>query len=853
MKPTDNNSNNNFVDGQLPLSKQYTASTAVPNTQKLSLSQINYKSTENGTFVGGASISSANNIINNSNTQSKQSDFIIRKTQNKRVMSQIRHNQQGIPPKQKSSLVNSGVKKKSSAKKPGNETTTEQVMAEYGRPILQNIVKNQGFPDSKTLSMISNHKNKFISVTSNDSNILITNNQMNEPLSQLHHLLQYNSNEQSKENLASMMDNPQENPQGAPNQSDKQIQEEQQQQQQISAVIKKKFLVFRPYEDPISIRPYQPPDRGYYFKLHKCDVKIIRYTLEDNGFREVPAPEVKDWSVLWSCSALKPIVYQQMTKYQKVNHFPQSFYITRKDLMYKQVSRMREIHGQKHFNFIPKTFLLPNEFVYLEAEMEKDKEKLWIAKPAASSQGKGIIVTNKLAEIPQKGTPHIVSEYINNPLLFDGYKFDLRVYVAITSINPLRLYIYEDGLTRFATSKYTNDLHGNKKQSKYTHLTNYSLNKYNPNFIANNDANQDGVGSKWSLVALKKAFREQGIDEQMIFKKIEDVVIKTILSAESVIFNAVSAQVPFPRTNCFELLGFDILIDNSLNPWLLEVNLSPSLNCDSPLDQRIKGNLIADLLTLSGISPLDQRKQTNGVDQIYGRTKGVFYGMYGQTTTNQQSNLGQTNSAGFRRDSSTANSTKRQLSKTGGNQMGKDLVTRAGLADTNGFSTTYGAVITQYGQTKHMQLSAKEEKQLIKEAEMEFKRRGKFKRVFPSIEYHYYRQFFTEERSLNYILDQKLMSKRRLNNANITQGIGLPGVNNNPTLGVISMKQKIEYLNNKSTLMALANVIQPSITSKDSQRIQTSSTINNDLEHITGNDNDNKYKRTLNTDIQQII
>lgn len=252
--------------------------------------------------------------------------------------------------------------------------------------------------------------------------------------------------------------------------------------------------------------------------------------------------------------------------------------------MYKQVSKMREIHGQKHFNFIPKTFLLPNEFVYLESEMEKDKEKLWIAKPAASSQGKGIIVTNKLSEIPQKGTPHIVSEYIHNPLLFDGYKFDLRVYVAITSINPLRLYIYEDGLTRFATSKYTNNLCGNKKQSKYTHLTNYSLNKFNPNFVANNDANSDGVGSKWSLVALRKAFRDQGLDDTAIFKKIEDVIIKTILSAENVIFNAVNQYVAFPRSNCFELLGFDILIDDCLNPWLLEVNLSPSLACDSPLD-----------------------------------------------------------------------------------------------------------------------------------------------------------------------------------------------------------------------------------------------------------------------------
>ncbi len=62
------------------------------------------------------------------------------------------------------------------------------------------------------------------------------------------------------------------------------------------------------------------------------------------------------------------------------------------------------------------------------------------------------------------------------------------------------------------------------------------------------------------------------------------------------------------RNNCFELLGFDILIDSLLEPWLIEVNLSPSLGCDSALDQRIKGNVVSDLFTLIGVVPLDRRK-----------------------------------------------------------------------------------------------------------------------------------------------------------------------------------------------------------------------------------------------------
>ncbi len=78
-------------------------------------------------------------------------------------------------------------------------------------------------------------------------------------------------------------------------------------------------------------------------------------------------------------------------------------------------------------------------------------------------------------------------------------------------------------------------------------------------------------------------------------------------------FNAIEMNVPY-RTNCFEILGFDVLIDDLLRPWLLEINLSPSLNTDSPLDLKIKGSMIADMFTMMGVVPPDQQF---GIDKTH--------------------------------------------------------------------------------------------------------------------------------------------------------------------------------------------------------------------------------------------
>ena len=216
----------------------------------------------------------------------------------------------------------------------------------------------------------------------------------------------------------------------------------------------------------------------------------------------------------------------------------------------------------------------------------------------------------------------IMSEYIDGPLLINGYKFDLRVYLAITSCDPLRIYIYQEGLTRFATIKYQS-ASSKTQNNRYMHLTNYSVNKANTQFIPNNDPSIDGKGSKWSHTALKKFFKDLGIDDTELWEKIEDVLIKSIIGVEPLLTSAFHMYVPH-KSNCFELLGFDILVDDDLKPWLLEVNLSPSLNCDSPLDQKIKGELIADLLTMTGIVPIDQRAMEQNINEKTSK----FYNIY---------------------------------------------------------------------------------------------------------------------------------------------------------------------------------------------------------------------------------
>ena len=82
-----------------------------------------------------------------------------------------------------------------------------------------------------------------------------------------------------------------------------------------------------------------------------------------------------------------------------------------------------------------------------------------------------------------KKAGYVVSKYIRKPHLINGLKYDLRLYVLITSYDPLKIYLYEDGLVRFATEKYSTNPKTLKK--RFIHLTNYSVNKKAENYKSN--------------------------------------------------------------------------------------------------------------------------------------------------------------------------------------------------------------------------------------------------------------------------------------------------------------------------------------------------------------------------------
>lgn len=332
--------------------------------------------------------------------------------------------------------------------------------------------------------------------------------------------------------------------------------------------------------------------RFFKWKLSTITPVVVRKVISNSGFPLVR--KSNQWIGTWG-KHIKSPMFKSLKNNQKLNHFPGTFQLGRKDRLWRNFQRMISNYGLKEFGFLPYTYILPQELKQLKYNWEnKNAGGEWfIIKPPASARGVGIKVINKWAQLPKK-TNLVVQKYIANPYLINGSKFDLRLYVLVTSFNPLRVYLYSEGLVRFASVKYSNNPKDIKE--KYMHLTNYSINKLSSNYTANDDAHST-QGHKWTITKLLEYLNNEGVDTERLWKNLEMLVVKTMIACEEPISELCSENMN-TRYNCYELFGIDVLLDEKLKPWLLEVNISPSLHSSSPLDEHVKGPLVKALFNM---------------------------------------------------------------------------------------------------------------------------------------------------------------------------------------------------------------------------------------------------------------
>ena len=362
----------------------------------------------------------------------------------------------------------------------------------------------------------------------------------------------------------------------------------------------------------------------------RADVKNVSVSGEPSVAGAVPSRRSFSgvFNVAWN-GALRKGDFERLNAHQRVNHFPGTWELGRKDKLGANLEKARRRRPDA-FDFAPRSFLLPRDV----GEWRKDRARLgpgaaYIVTPPASSRGRGVrmlregdferfsknatgrrvgasdAVGQKKTETSRKT---LVQRYIRDPHLLDGYKYDLRVYVALTSVDPLRVFLYREGLVRLATEKYVDG--GADLSRRCMHLTNYSVNVKTAGFTMGASAvGEDGVGFKRSLTSLRRRFEADGLSFDGVWRQIKDIVVKTLVCAEGPMNVASKMRVPgAARRACYELYGFDIMLDATLKPWLIEVNTGPSLSAPSALDLHVKHRMVANLFNLVGVAPFDRSK-----------------------------------------------------------------------------------------------------------------------------------------------------------------------------------------------------------------------------------------------------
>jgi len=286
---------------------------------------------------------------------------------------------------------------------------------------------------------------------------------------------------------------------------------------------------------------------------------------------------------------------------QKVNHFPNHVELTQKDLMAKHLKRALK-QAQKEgnqaeielYDCFPLTFTLPAD-ASLMIRAFKEKGGVWIFKPVRGLQGRGIFLVSKQSHVDEwlreqqaarerdeRVATVVAQQYIANPYLVGGKKFDIRIFVLTLSFSPLRVYLYREGFCRFSNARFS--LMKKDLANSQMHLTNHAVQKKDDKYSSTQ------TDLKWPVRNLKTwLVSHHGLENaNRCFGRIQQTIIASLKSVQNTIIN---------DRHCCELYGYDIMIDDDLRPWLIEVNASPALSASDQADYDLKTRIIDDFFS----------------------------------------------------------------------------------------------------------------------------------------------------------------------------------------------------------------------------------------------------------------
>ncbi|ORX42264.1 TTL-domain-containing protein [Piromyces finnis] len=355
--------------------------------------------------------------------------------------------------------------------------------------------------------------------------------------------------------------------------------------------IKQNFQSYNITEVTIKKKEYFVSSVQHFVKdiKSKKGYKCIKDALNNNNV--IRLYNDVDCNIYWRYSYIRKYLPAKISKHQRLNGFINGYVLSRKDLLYNNYKIMKK-KFPNDFTYMPETYIFKSlkEYNVKFKDYHISKDNLWLVKPRYLYGGKGIYFLKNINEV-KKG--NIITKYISNPLLINNRKFDIRLYLLVTGHNPLKIYIFDEGLVRLSSEEYNLDI--NDLDNRFKHLTNTSINK----------KNRKNKKLTMSIAEAKKYIEEfYKIKFSNIWEGIKDIAIKTIISMNNIEIEK-EKKYTLNSNNLFELYGMDIMVDSNFKTWLIEMNCNPSLSYFQAEEHNkiIKYKLVHDLFNIIGLVP----------------------------------------------------------------------------------------------------------------------------------------------------------------------------------------------------------------------------------------------------------